>query len=54
MYDYPAESQCGSENLIYRLYKKFLKGATKEEALDEILKEDSQNNTESTKNNTDE
>ena len=54
MYDYPAESPCGSENLIYRLYKKFLKGATKEEAIDEILKEDSQNDTESTQNNTDE
>lgn len=34
--------------------KKFLKGATKEEALDEILREDSQNDTESTQNNTDE
>lgn len=54
MFDYPAESQCWSENLIYRLYKKFLKGATQEEALKEILKEDSQNDTESTQNNTDE
>lgn len=51
MYDYPAESQCWSENLIYRLYKKFLKGATQEEALKEILKEDSQNNTDLPQNN---
>jgi hypothetical protein len=54
MFDYPAESQCGSENIIYRLFRKFTKGATKEEALDEILREDSQNDTESTQNNTDE
>lgn len=45
MFDEEASSQCGSENLIYRLYKKYLKGATKKEALDEILKEDSQNDT---------
>lgn len=54
MYDNDIESNCWSENLIYRLYKKFLKGATKEEALDEILREDSKNDTESTQNNTDE
>lgn len=51
MFDEEASSQCGGENLIYRLYKKFLKGATKEEALDEILKEDSQNNTDLPQNN---
>ena len=45
MFDETAESQCGSENLIYRLYKKFLKGATQEQALNEILKEDSQKDT---------
>lgn len=54
MYDYPAESQCWSENLIYRLYKKFLKGATQEEAIKEILKEDSQNNTDLPTNEDDE
>ena len=53
MYDNDIESNCWSENLIYRLYKKFLKGATQEEALNEILREDSQNE-ESTQNNTDE
>lgn len=45
MYDYPAESSCESENFIYRLFRKFTKGATKEEALDEILREDSQKDT---------
>lgn len=51
MYDYPAESQCWSENLIYRLFRKFIEGATQEEALKEILKEDSQNNTDLPQNN---
>ena len=46
MFDETAESQCGSENLIYRLFRKFIEGATQEEALKEILKEDSQNNSE--------
>lgn len=51
MFDEEASSQCGSENLIYRLYKKYLKGATKKEALDEILREDSQNDTDLPQNN---
>lgn len=45
MFDEEANSPCWSENLIYRLYKKYLKGATKEEAIDDILREDSQNDT---------
>lgn len=42
MFDEDINSNCESENLIYRLYMKFLKGATQEQALNEILKEDYQ------------
>ena len=54
MFDEKATSNCWSENLIYRLFAEYLKGATQEEALNKILREDSQNDTESTQNNTDE
>lgn len=40
MFDETASSQCEGENLIYRLFWKFLKGKTKEEAIKDILKED--------------
>lgn len=39
MYDEEASSQCESENLIYRLFWMFIRGKTKEQALD-ALKDD--------------
>lgn len=39
MYDWPAESPCWSENIIYKLFWMFIKGKTKEEAL-AALKDD--------------
>lgn len=40
MYDWEAHSNCESENIIYRLFWMFLKGKTKEEAIEEVLKDD--------------
>ena len=39
MFDETASSQCESENIIYRLFWMFIRGKTKEEALD-ALKDD--------------
>lgn len=39
MYDWPAESPCESENIIYRLFWMFIRGKTKEQAID-ALKDD--------------
>ena len=39
MFDEEASSQCESENIIYRLFWMFIRGKTKEEALD-ALKDD--------------
>ena len=39
MYDYPAESPCESENIIYRLFWMYIRGKTREQAID-TLKDD--------------
>ena len=39
MFDEEASSQCESENIIYRLFWMFIRGKTKEQAL-ETLKDD--------------
>lgn len=39
MFDETASSQCEGENIIYRLFWMFIRGKTKEEAL-EALKDD--------------
>lgn len=39
MFDEEASSQCESENIIYRLFWMFIRGKTKEQAID-ALKDD--------------
>lgn len=48
MFDEKASSPCKSENVIYRLFRSFLKGKTQEEAFD-ILKDDKPKDLDDTK-----
>lgn len=43
MFDWEAHSNCGSENIIYRLFWMYLKWKTKEEAIEDILEDDKPN-----------
>lgn len=52
MFDETAESQCWSENLIYRLFWMYIKGKTKEQALD-ALKDDKPKSEDLPQNNSD-
>lgn len=41
MYDEEAHSDCESENVMYRLFRFFLMGKKQEEAIKDVLKDES-------------
>lgn len=49
MFDDEINSSCSSENIIYRLFWMFLKWKTKEEAIEDILKDDKPNDSDTPK-----